>query len=55
MYSLPHKNNKAESNKSSNGRGGQHQVKDVIDKLKGWPTKTSRKQAIKERRHTKGT
>jgi len=28
MHNLPHKNNKAESNKSSNGRSGQHQVID---------------------------
>jgi len=42
-----------ENKKSSNMRQGQHQVMDVIDKLKGWPTKISKKQAIKERRHTK--
>jgi len=34
MHNLPHKNNKAESNKSSNERMGQHQLKDWRDKLK---------------------
>jgi len=34
MHNLPHKNNKAESNKSSNERMGQHQLKDLRDKLK---------------------
>jgi len=28
---------------------GQHQVKDVIDKLKGWPIKTIKKNAKQQR------
>jgi len=34
---------KQKSKKKSNGRIGQHQVKDLIDKLKGWPTKKIKK------------
>jgi len=36
-------------NKSSNERIGQHQVKDLIDKLKGWPTKIIKKKVKQQR------
>jgi len=40
---------KTENKKNSNERNGQHQVKELIDKLKGWPTKTIKKKAKQQR------
>ena len=43
---------KTENKKNSNERIGQHQVKDLIDKLKGWPIKTSKKNKLTNKEGT---